>query len=85
MHTLILRIVNPQKMSKIHESSDRKHPLKKKKKKKTWSSTNAREEQLNVICKVGMEDWRRVEHETGIVCFTPISPTRLLELEECII
>ena len=84
MHTLILCIVNQQKMSKIHESSDRKHPFKKKKK-TTWSSTNAREEQLNVICKVGLEDWRRVEHETGIVCFTPISPTRLTELEECII
>ena len=69
-------------MSKSHESSDRKHALKKK---KIWSSTNAREKQLNVICKVGLEDWRRVEHKKDIVCFTPIIPTRLVELKECII
>ena len=56
-----------------------------KNKNKIWSSTNAREKQLNVICKVGQEDWRRVKQKKDIVCFTLISSTRLVELEECII
>ena len=73
-------------MSKVHESSDRKHAfMEKKNKNKIWSSTNAREKQLNVICKVGQEDWRRVKQKKDIVCFTLISSTRLVELEECII
>ena len=67
-------------MSKIHESSDRKHALFLE----TWSSANAREKQLNVICKVGLGDCRRVEHKKDIVCFTPISTIRLVKLEECI-
>lgn len=50
----------------------------------TWNSANAREKQLNVICKVGQGDWKRMELKKGFVCFTSINLSRLVKLEECI-